>query len=106
MSGQLGLRGGLRRLSTGLIAYGAAGLAVALLGLVALAWTAGRVSSLADRVDAEVVQLGLWQLDLLDAYPYPDDRAERHRDNACDRARVDATALQEKLDALASEAQQ
>jgi small-conductance mechanosensitive channel len=57
VSGQLGLRGGLRRLSTGLIAYGAAGLAVALLGLVALAWTAGRVSSLADRVDAEVGQL-------------------------------------------------
>jgi hypothetical protein len=48
VSGQLGLRGGLRRLSTGLIAYGAVGLAVALLGLVALAWTAGRVSSFAD----------------------------------------------------------
>ncbi len=57
MSGPLWLRGGLRRLSSGLIAYGVAGLAVALLGLVALGWTAGRVSSLADTVDAEGGQL-------------------------------------------------
>ncbi len=57
MTGQLGLRGGLHRLSTGLIAYGVTGLAVALLGLVALGWTAGRVSSLADTVDGEVTQL-------------------------------------------------
>jgi hypothetical protein len=56
-TGPLGLRGGLRRLSTGLIAYGVAGLAVALLGLVALGWTAGRVAGLADRVDAEATQL-------------------------------------------------
>ncbi len=52
-----GLRGGLQRLSTGLIAYGVVGLAVALLGLVALGWSAGRVSGLADKVDAEVTQL-------------------------------------------------
>jgi hypothetical protein len=57
VTGQLGLRGGQRRLSTGLIAYGAVGLAVALLGLVALGWTAGRVGSLADTVDVEVAQL-------------------------------------------------
>ena len=57
MTGPLGLRGGLRRLSTGLIAYGVAGLAVALLGLVALGWTAGRVAGLADRVDVEATQL-------------------------------------------------
>ena len=52
-----GLRGGLRRLSTGLIAYGIAGLAVAVLGLVALGWTSGRVAGLADRLDGEVTQL-------------------------------------------------
>lgn len=57
MTAGTGLRGGLRRLSTGLIAYGVAGLAVAVLGLVALGWTAGRVSSLADRVEAEVAEL-------------------------------------------------
>jgi hypothetical protein len=57
VTGPLGLRGGLRRLSTGLIAYGAVGLGVAFLGLVALGWTAGRVASLADTVDAEVTQL-------------------------------------------------
>lgn len=57
MTGSLGLRGGLRRLSTGLIAYGVAGLAVAFLGLVTLGWTAGRIASLADTVDAEVTQL-------------------------------------------------
>jgi hypothetical protein len=55
----IGLRGGLRRLSGGLIAYGIAGLAVALLGLVALGWTAGRVAGLADRVDAEATQLAI-----------------------------------------------
>lgn len=57
MTGPIGLRGGLRRLSTGLIAYGIAGLAVALLGLVALGWTASRVAGLADRVDQEATQL-------------------------------------------------
>ena len=57
MTSQLGLRGGLRRLSSGLIAYGVAGLAVALLGLIALGWVGGRVSALADTVDAEVAQL-------------------------------------------------
>jgi hypothetical protein len=53
----LGLRGGLRRLSTGLIAYGVAGLVVALLGLVALGWVGGRVSAVAETVDAEVAQM-------------------------------------------------
>jgi len=42
VTGPLGLRGGLRHLST---------------GLVALGWTAGRVASLADTVDAEVTRL-------------------------------------------------
>lgn len=53
----LGLRGGLRRLSTGLIAYGLIGLVVALLGLIALAWAGGRVSAVADSVDVEVEQM-------------------------------------------------
>jgi hypothetical protein len=57
VTGQLGLRGGLRRLSTGLIAYGVAGLVVSFLGLLALGWTAGRVASLADTVDREATEL-------------------------------------------------
>ncbi len=46
MTQSLGLRGGLHRLSTGLIAYGVVGIAVALIGLVALAWV-----QLADTLD-------------------------------------------------------
>jgi hypothetical protein len=57
VTGPLGLRGGLGRLSTGLIAYGVAGLAVAFLGLVTLGWSAGRIAALADTVDAEVTHL-------------------------------------------------
>lgn len=45
---------GLRRLSTGLIAYGAIGLIVALLGLAALAWVSGRIGALADRAAVQV----------------------------------------------------
>lgn len=48
------LRRGLERLSTGLIAFGVAGLVAALIGLAALAWAGGRISSLADTVDSEV----------------------------------------------------
>lgn len=48
------LRRGLERLSTGLIAFGVAGLIAALIGLAALAWAGGRISSLADTVDSEV----------------------------------------------------
>lgn len=50
----IGLRTGLRRLSTGLIAYGAVGLVIALLGLVALVWVGGRISSLADRASDQI----------------------------------------------------
>ena len=57
MTGSLGLPGGSRRLSDGLIGYGVAGLMVALLGLLALVWVSGRVAALADSVDAEVAQL-------------------------------------------------
>ena len=57
MTGSLGLRGGLRRLSGALIGYGVAGLMVALLGLLALVWVSGRVAALADSVDAGAAQL-------------------------------------------------
>jgi hypothetical protein len=39
-------------------------------------------------MDAEVVQLGLYQLQLLDGYPYPEDHAIRTRDRECDDARA------------------
>lgn len=47
----LGLRGGLRRLAQGLIAYGIIGLVVAAICLVALIWVNGRVGGL--RTEAE-----------------------------------------------------
>jgi hypothetical protein len=50
----IGLRRGLRRLSSGLLVYGAIGLIVALLGLLALIWVGGRISSLADRASAQI----------------------------------------------------
>jgi hypothetical protein len=54
---RVGLRAGLRRLSTGLLVYGIVGLLLALLGMASLVWVNGRMSALADRVDAEVAQL-------------------------------------------------
>lgn len=48
---------GLRRASTGLLLYGAVGLVVAALGLAALAWTGGRLASLADRTGTQVEAL-------------------------------------------------
>ncbi|MGZ9161162.1 MAG: hypothetical protein ACXW4T_08335 [Candidatus Limnocylindrales bacterium] len=51
------LRSGLRRLSVGLIAYGAIGLAIALVGLVGLLYVAGRVGDLADRATTQVESL-------------------------------------------------
>jgi len=51
------LRPGLRRLATGLIAYGAIGVAIAVLGLVAMAWLSGRVGSLADRTGTQVTTI-------------------------------------------------
>ena len=50
----LTLRRGLRRLSTGLIAYGLIGLALALVGAFALAWVGGRVGAVADRTGEQV----------------------------------------------------
>jgi hypothetical protein len=51
----LGLRGGLRRLGSGLIAYGLIGLAVAAIGIAGLVWVDGRVTNL--RVEVESTQL-------------------------------------------------
>jgi len=56
-SGHLGLRGGLRRLSRGLIAYGIVGLVVAAIGFGALVWVNSRVSSLRGEAEATVDQL-------------------------------------------------
>lgn len=55
--GGLGLRAGLRRVATGLIAYGAVGLVVAAIGLGAVVWVNGKMDSLADNADATVVRL-------------------------------------------------
>jgi hypothetical protein len=51
-------------------------------------------------LDPEVVQLGLYQLDLLDGYPFPEDRAIRVRDQDCDDARSRVTKGRAKLDEL------
>jgi hypothetical protein len=53
----LELRLGLRRLSTGLILYGAIGIALAAIGLVALLYVGGRVGTLGDRVSTQVTTL-------------------------------------------------
>jgi hypothetical protein len=50
----LSLRGGLRRLSTGLIAYGLIGVAVTVIGAFALVWVGGRVGGIADRTGEQV----------------------------------------------------
>jgi hypothetical protein len=51
------LRTGLRRLATGLIVYGAIGVAIALLGLIALVWLSGRVGGLAERTGDQVTTI-------------------------------------------------
>jgi hypothetical protein len=51
-----GLRGGLRRLSSGLIAYGLLGLALAAIGFGALVWVDGRVSALRGEVETTLRQ--------------------------------------------------
>ena len=50
----LTLRAGLRRLSGGLLVYGALGLVIALLGLLALVWVSGRIDALAQRAEVQV----------------------------------------------------
>ena len=56
MTSSLGLRGGLRRLGTGLIAYGVAGLVVAAIGIGAVVWVNERVGTLRNEVDATLSQ--------------------------------------------------
>lgn len=56
MTELLGLRGGLRRLGTGLIAYGLIGLVVAVIGLSGLVWVNARFTAIRDEVDATLVQ--------------------------------------------------
>jgi hypothetical protein len=51
------LRTGLRRLASGLIAYGAVGIALAVLGLVALIWLSGRVGGLGERTGNQVTTI-------------------------------------------------
>jgi hypothetical protein len=51
------LRAGLRRLATGLIAYGAVGLLIALVAAIALVWAGTRLTSLGSRVETQVVEV-------------------------------------------------
>ena len=53
------IRAGLRRLGAGLIAYGIAGLVVAVLGLGALQYVGGRVGRVADRVTDQVESIAV-----------------------------------------------
>ncbi len=53
----LGLRGGLRRLSRGLIACGLIGLVVAAIGFGGMVWVNGRISSLRGETEANVARL-------------------------------------------------
>lgn len=53
----LGLRGGMRRLSRGLIAYGIIGLIVAAIGFSAMVWVNGRISNLRGEAEATVARL-------------------------------------------------
>jgi hypothetical protein len=53
----LQLRRGLRRLSSGLIAYGIVGLVVAAIGFAALFWVNGRIGSVRTEADATIRQL-------------------------------------------------
>jgi hypothetical protein len=54
---RVGLRTGLRRLASGLIVYGAIGLAIAAVGLIALIWLSGRVGGLAERTGNQVTTI-------------------------------------------------
>jgi hypothetical protein len=53
----LGLRGGLRRVSRGLIVYGIIGLVVTAIGFGALVWANGRISNLRGEAQATVARL-------------------------------------------------
>ncbi len=51
------LRSGLRRLATGLIAYGLTGIALAVVAAIALAWAGGRLSAVGGRVDTQIASV-------------------------------------------------
>jgi uncharacterized protein YukE len=51
---RIGLRAGLRRLSTGLIGYGVVGVVIALVGLTAVIWLSGRIGGLTDRTATQL----------------------------------------------------
>lgn len=51
-------------------------------------------------LDAEVVQLGLFQLGLSFGYPYPDENMIRPDDETCEQAKARALELKTQLDAL------
>ena len=51
------LRSGLRRLATGLIAYGVVGLTLALVALIAVIWAAGRLGAVGERVTTQVAAI-------------------------------------------------
>jgi hypothetical protein len=55
----LGLRGGLHRLSRGLVAYGIIGLVVAAIGFGAMVWVNGRISDLRSEAEATVARLAI-----------------------------------------------
>ena len=56
MTAPLGIRGGLHRLGTGLIAFGVLGLVVAAIGFAGLVWVNDRVGSLRAEVDTTLAQ--------------------------------------------------
>ena len=51
------LRSGLRRLATGLIAYGLIGIALAVVAAIALGWAGGRLSAVGGRVDTQIASV-------------------------------------------------
>jgi hypothetical protein len=57
--GRRGLRAGLRRLSVGLIAYGAVGVLLAVLGIVALVYVGDRLGGLGDRMSGQLESIAL-----------------------------------------------
>lgn len=57
--GRRGLRGGLRRFSQGLIAYGVVGLALAVLGVIGLVYVGDRLGDLADRISGQVESIAV-----------------------------------------------
>lgn len=85
----LDLRPGLRRFSTGAIAYGVIGLVIALLGLLALIWVNGRVGNIAAEVDTTVDELAITM-----------DRTARVLHDASDTAESFSVTLTNTSDAV------